>query len=58
MFQKLFEVPVYSEDQEKIPFSRVNHNKYMVTDKHAYIGKYLVILVKFFHFSNSISVMD
>ncbi|XP_025104714.1 phospholipase D3-like isoform X2 [Pomacea canaliculata] len=35
---KLFEVPVYSEDQEKIPYSRVNHNKYMVTDKHAYIG--------------------
>lgn len=26
------------EDQEKIPFGRVNHNKYMVTDNTAYIG--------------------
>ncbi|XP_038214207.1 5'-3' exonuclease PLD3-like isoform X1 [Zerene cesonia] len=25
-------------DQDKIPFARVNHNKYMVTDKTAYIG--------------------
>uniref|UniRef100_A0A336MHH7 CSON000579 protein n=1 Tax=Culicoides sonorensis TaxID=179676 RepID=A0A336MHH7_CULSO len=25
-------------DQAKIPFARVNHNKYMVTDKTAYIG--------------------
>ncbi|XP_022911423.2 5'-3' exonuclease PLD3-like [Onthophagus taurus] len=34
---KHFVVPT-SEDQEKIPFGRVNHNKYMVTDKTAYIG--------------------
>lgn len=27
-----------TEDQEKIPFARVNHNKYMVTDRVAYIG--------------------
>lgn len=27
-----------SEDQAKIPFARVNHNKYMVTDKTAYMG--------------------
>ncbi|XP_041979993.1 5'-3' exonuclease PLD3-like isoform X2 [Aricia agestis] len=25
-------------EQDKIPFARVNHNKYMVTDKTAYIG--------------------
>lgn len=25
-------------DQAQIPFGRVNHNKYMVTDKVAYIG--------------------
>lgn len=32
-----FIVPADS-DQEKIPFGRVNHNKYMVTDNTAYIG--------------------
>lgn len=35
--QKRFIVPT-SADQEKIPFARVNHNKYMVTDRTAYIG--------------------
>lgn len=35
---KLFVVPAYTEAQKKIPYSRVNHNKYMVTDKVAYIG--------------------
>ncbi|XP_069500585.1 5'-3' exonuclease PLD3 [Ambystoma mexicanum] len=34
---KLFVVPV-STEQAKIPYARVNHNKYMVTDKVAYIG--------------------
>lgn len=33
---KLFIVPV--GNQTDIPYSRVNHNKYMVTDKVAYIG--------------------
>ncbi|KAG7466351.1 hypothetical protein MATL_G00163710 [Megalops atlanticus] len=33
---KLFIVPV--GNQSNIPYSRVNHNKYMVTDKEAYIG--------------------
>ncbi|XP_037342717.1 5'-3' exonuclease PLD4 [Pungitius pungitius] len=33
---KLYIVPV--GNQSDIPFSRVNHNKYMVTDKVAYIG--------------------
>ena len=28
-----------SPKQKEIPFARVNHNKYMVTDKIAYIGK-------------------
>ena len=27
-----------TDDQAKIPFARVNHNKYMVTDRTAYIG--------------------
>lgn len=37
--QKFFQVPATPE-QKKIPFARVNHNKYMVTDKSAYIGKF------------------
>ncbi len=35
---KLFTVPSFSPEQAKIPFARVNHNKYLVTDKTAYIG--------------------
>ncbi|KAK2176723.1 hypothetical protein NP493_644g05000 [Ridgeia piscesae] len=35
---KLFQVPSYTEAQKQIPFARVNHNKYMVTDNTAYIG--------------------
>lgn len=35
---RLFVVPAYTEEQKEIPFSRVNHNKYMVTDNTAYIG--------------------
>ncbi|KAI8421877.1 hypothetical protein MSG28_009809 [Choristoneura fumiferana] len=34
---KRFRVPS-TPDQDKIPFARVNHNKYMVTDRTAYIG--------------------
>ncbi|KAG5684408.1 hypothetical protein PVAND_013643 [Polypedilum vanderplanki] len=34
---KRFIVPA-TEEQKKIPFGRVNHNKYMVTDQVAYIG--------------------
>ncbi|XP_046905424.1 5'-3' exonuclease PLD3 isoform X2 [Hypomesus transpacificus] len=34
---KVFEVPSTSE-QKKIPFARVNHAKYMVTDRVVYIG--------------------
>ncbi|KAG8550820.1 hypothetical protein GDO81_019608 [Engystomops pustulosus] len=34
---KIFVVPA-SEEQKHIPFARVNHNKYMVTDRVAYIG--------------------
>ncbi|XP_030075375.1 phospholipase D3 isoform X2 [Microcaecilia unicolor] len=34
---KVFVVPA-DEEQKKIPFARVNHNKYMVTDRIAYIG--------------------
>lgn len=35
--QRRFVVPA-DADQKKIPFGRVNHNKYMVTDRVAYIG--------------------
>lgn len=31
-----------NETQAKIPYARVNHNKYMVTDKVAYIGEWLM----------------
>ncbi|XP_060779549.1 5'-3' exonuclease PLD3 isoform X2 [Neoarius graeffei] len=34
---KIFVVPS-SPSQKKIPFARVNHNKYMVTDRVAYLG--------------------
>lgn len=34
---KLFEVPVVTPAQAEIPYSRVNHNKYMVTEKTALI---------------------
>ena len=37
---KFFKVPSFTPDQAEIPFARVNHNKYMVTDKHGYIGKF------------------
>lgn len=39
---RLFVVPS-NNDLDKIPFARVNHNKYMVTDKTAYIGKYFLL---------------
>ena len=35
---RLFTVPSFSPGQAAIPFARVNHNKYLVTDKTAYIG--------------------
>lgn len=35
---KQFIVPVNTPAERDIPFARVNHNKYMVTDKTAYIG--------------------
>ncbi|GAB6032932.1 hypothetical protein CHUAL_012126 [Chamberlinius hualienensis] len=35
---KLFIVPSYTKEQAEIPYARVNHNKYMVTDNAAYIG--------------------
>ncbi|CAI4223218.1 unnamed protein product [Auanema sp. JU1783] len=34
---KLFTVPA-TKEQSEIPFARVNHNKYMVSDVHGYIG--------------------
>ena len=37
VFQRMFKVPA-SESQAKIPYSRVQHSKYMVTDNVAYIG--------------------
>jgi phospholipase D3/4 len=35
---RIFTVPAFTPEQGKIPFGRVNHNKYMVTDKQGYIG--------------------
>ena len=35
---RLFNVPSFTPAEREIPFARVNHNKYMVTDKVAYIG--------------------
>lgn len=35
--QRLYIVPVGNETN--IPYTRVNHNKYMVTDNVAYIGE-------------------
>ncbi|XP_074663041.1 5'-3' exonuclease PLD3-like isoform X2 [Tubulanus polymorphus] len=35
---RLFKVPAFTPEQAKIPYARVNHNKYMVTDSTAYIG--------------------
>ncbi|XP_052827411.1 5'-3' exonuclease PLD3 [Octopus bimaculoides] len=35
---KFFHVPSFTPEQDKIPFARVNHDKYMVTDTDAYIG--------------------
>ena len=35
---KLFVVPAFTPSQASIPFARVNHNKYMITDEDAYIG--------------------
>ena len=34
----MFQVPSFTPDQAKIPFARVNHNKYMVTDRSGFIG--------------------
>uniref|UniRef100_T1J970 PLD phosphodiesterase domain-containing protein n=1 Tax=Strigamia maritima TaxID=126957 RepID=T1J970_STRMM len=35
---KMFVVPSFTKEEMLIPFARVNHNKYMVTDSVAYIG--------------------
>ncbi|KAM7536163.1 hypothetical protein Aperf_G00000090146 [Anoplocephala perfoliata] len=35
---RFFVVPSVTSEQRSIPFARVNHNKYMVTDKTLYIG--------------------
>ncbi|CAD5230842.1 unnamed protein product [Bursaphelenchus xylophilus] len=35
---KLFTVPRDEPYQKQLPFARVNHNKYMVTDNSAYVG--------------------
>lgn len=35
---KMFTVPSFTPAQANIPFARVNHNKYLVTDKDGYIG--------------------
>lgn len=42
--QKIFTVPSTAE-QMKIPFARVNHAKYMVTDRVVYIGMLFFIFL-------------
>lgn len=42
-FQKLYIVPV--GNQSDIPYTRVNHNKYMVTDEVAYIGEFIFMII-------------
>lgn len=37
-----------SPKQKEIPFARVNHNKYMVTDRIAYIGNVYLRLYRYF----------
>ena len=44
---RFFKVPSFSPDQADIPFARVNHNKYMVTEKHGYIGKSATIAMQY-----------
>lgn len=35
---KLFKVPAFTPEQAKIPFGRVNHNKYLVTEAIGFVG--------------------
>ena len=42
LVQRWFEVPSFTPEEKAIPFARVNHNKYMVTDTCAYIGRYFI----------------
>ncbi|OQV15594.1 Phospholipase D3 [Hypsibius exemplaris] len=35
---KWFEVPAFTPEEKTIPFARVNHNKYMLTESVGYIG--------------------
>ncbi len=35
---RMFEVPAFDPSQAAIPFARVNHNKYMVTESAGYVG--------------------
>ncbi|TPP65318.1 Phospholipase D family member 3 [Fasciola gigantica] len=35
---RYFVVPSFTAEQKKIPYARVKHDKYMVTDKNGYIG--------------------
>ena len=35
---RYFQVPIFTPAQKAIPFARVNHNKYIVTDEEAMIG--------------------
>ena len=37
LLQKLFKVPM-TKHQAEIPYIRVNHNKFMVTESTAYVG--------------------
>lgn len=38
IYVKLFKVPAYDEYQASVPFARVKHDKYIVTDNSLYVG--------------------
>lgn len=48
-WQKLYVIPV--GNRSHIPYAKVNHNKYMVTDKVAYIGELQIRKSFMFHFN-------
>ena len=35
---RMFRVPAFTPEQERIPFGRVNHNKYLVTETTGFVG--------------------
>ena len=42
-----FQVPAFTPEQEKIPYARVNHNKYIVTEKSGIVGNFTQFMTTF-----------